>query len=211
MKIEIKTQNGKVNLITAIIFLIVGALMLANPNQVVAIISYICGVVLIVYGIYSCIKNYYDTKTNSSTPSTGLMLGIVSLVIGIIFIFLANVIGVALQYVFGAWILFSGINRLITALQKDKKDNNFIIQIVVAVLLILAGLYTILKSNLALSFVGLVMMIYAVLEIVAVVSSKKENPADAVITVTKEEKESKIKDAKVIETKKDTKKKTNKK
>lgn len=204
MKIEIKAQNNKVNLLTAIVFLIVGALMLANPNQVVAIISYICGIVLIVYGIYACIKNYYDTKANSNTPSTGLMIGIVSLVLGIIFIFLANVIGVALQYVFGAWILFSGINRLISALQENKNDNNFIIQLVVAILLILAGLYTILKSNLALSFVGLIMMVYSILEIVAYVSAKKENNADAVITVTKEEK---VQDAKVIETKKDTKKK----
>ena len=213
MKIEIKTQNNKKNLLTAIIFLIVGALMLANPNQVVAIISYICGIVLITYGIYACIKNYYDTKEDSTTSSTFLMIGIICLVAGLLFIFLANVIGIALQYVFGAWILFSGINRLIASLQIDKNDNNYIIQLVVAALLIIAGLYTILKSNLALSFVGLIMMIYAVLEIVGFVFNKNNNDqSDATVTVTKtetKEKAENVKDAKVIETK--DKKKKNKK
>jgi uncharacterized membrane protein HdeD (DUF308 family) len=210
MKIEIKTKNSKTNLLTALIFLIVGALMLANPNQVVAIISYICGIVLITYGIYACIKNYYDTKADSSTSSTFLMIGITCLVVGLLFIFLANVIGIALQYVFGAWILFSGINRLINALQLDKNDNNYIIQLVVAALLIIAGLYTILKSNLALSFVGLIMMIYAILEIVGFVFNKNSNQNDTTVTVTKnEDKESNIKDAKIIESK-STKKKNKK-
>ena len=213
MKIEIKTKNSKTNLLTALIFLIVGALMLANPNQVVAIISYICGIVLITYGIYACIKNYYDTKADSSTSSTFLMIGITCLVVGLLFIFLANVIGIALQYVFGAWILFSGINRLINALQLDKNDNNYIIQLVVAALLIIAGLYTILKSNLALSFVGLIMMIYAILEIVGFVFNKNSNQNDETITVTKpdqKEKAKNVKDAKIIETK-DKKKKKNEK
>lgn len=213
MKIEIKAKSKKISLLSAILFLIVGALMLANPNKVVAIISYVVGVVLIAYGIFSCIKNYFNTKANSSNPSTELVIGIITIVVGILFLLLANVIGVALQYVFGAWILFCGINRLINSLQLNKNDNNFIIQLVVSILLILAGLYTILKSNLALSFVGLIMMVYAVLEIIGYVSSKKEDNNDTVITVTKNDTQSEtIKDAKVIETKetKKTKKKAKK-
>src|SRR5574344_982834 len=198
MKIEIKAKSNKISLIAAIIFLIIGVLMLANPNQVIAIISYICGIIAIIYGIYACIKNYYNTKANSNNPSTELVIGIVSIIIGILFLLLANVIAVAIQYVFGAWILFS----LINGLQIDKSDNNFIVQIVISSLLILAGLYTILKSNLALQFIGIIMIIYAVLEIVAYVSNKKDDPADAVVTITPNDNEAKtedIKEAKVIE------------
>src|SRR5574344_383893 len=184
MKIEIQAKSKKISLLSAIMFLIIGALMLANPNKVVAIIAYIIGVILISYGIFSCIKNYFNTKANSNNPSTELVIGIITIIIGILFLLLANVIGVALQYVFGAWILFCGINRLINSLQINKNDNTFIIQLVVSILLIIAGLYTILKSNLALSFVGLIMMIYAVLEIIGYVSSKKEKD-DTVFTVTK--------------------------
>ena len=211
MKIEIKAKENKANLVTAIVFLILGALLLANPNKVVAIISYICGVVLVLFGLYSCMKNYFDTKNDNNTSSKSLIIGITSLVVGLLFIFLANVIGVALQYVFGAWILFSGINRLINALQLEKNNNNFIVQIVIAALLIIAGLYTILRSNLALSLIGLIMMIYAVLEIIGFVFNKEQDSSDATITITKEDKnDSKktVKEAKIIENKKP---KTNKK
>jgi uncharacterized membrane protein HdeD (DUF308 family) len=204
MKIEIKEKNKKASLITAIVFLVVGALIMSNPNQVIAVIAYIFGIALIVFGIYSSIKNYFDTKQDSNTPSTNLIIGIIAIVVGVIFIFLANAIGIAVQYIVGAWILFKGIEKLINTLQSDKKDNNYIVDLVVAILLVAAGLYNILKANIGLSIVGLMMMIYAVLEIVSYVTNKKDNQADTVVTVTKEEKEP-IKDAKVIEEKKDNK------
>ena len=121
---------------------------------------------------------------------------------------LANSIGVAVRYVFGAWMIFSGISRLITALPLDKNSNTFITQIVIASLLILIGLYTILAANLALQVVGIVMMIYAVLEIIAILSNK---PVTTSATQTFEKIETiknddNVKEAKIIE-EKDSKKK----
>ena len=192
-------SNSEVpNLLFAILFLIVGSLLFANPNMVIAAISYTVGTLLILVGIYSCIKNYYNTKQNSNTPITELTFGIVMIIIGIIFLLLANTIGKALQYVFGAWMLFSGINRLINSLQGDKSSKNFIVQLIVSSLLILGGLYTILRSNLAFELVGLVMIIYAVLEIVGFITNRNNN-----IVVKKEV----VKDAVVIEDKTNIKKK----
>ena len=68
------------------------------------------------------------------------------------------------------------------------------------IILIIAGLYTILKSNLALSLIGLIMMIYAVLEIVGFVFNKENDNSDATITITKDENKN-VKDAKVVEVK----------
>ena len=219
MKIEFKSKNSRSNLIASIVFLIIGALMLANPNQVVAFIAYICGICLIFFGLYAAFKNYFDTKHDSNTPSTDLIYGIISIVIGVIFFFLANIFGKILQYVFGAWMLFMGISKLISALQVERNkrnDKNFKIQLIIAIILIGAGLFTILISNLALQLIGVFMIIYAILEIVGTLVSKKEGN-DSVVTIIKDEN---IKDAKVIdipekeeeqEVKKITKKKTTKK
>lgn len=193
-----KNNKDIPSIVSAIVFLIVGALLFTNPNMVIAIISYTIGIVLILIGIYSCIKNYYNTKQNSNTPITELTFGIIMMIIGIVFLLLANSIGVALQYVFGAFMLFSGINNLINALQLNKDDKNFIVQIIVASLLILGGLYTILKSNLAFEIVGIVMMIYATLEIVSFITNRN--------SINKHGNNEVIKDAKVIEDKTDTKK-----
>jgi uncharacterized membrane protein HdeD (DUF308 family) len=197
MKIEIK-NNSKSSLFMAIIFLILGALIMSNPNLVIAIIAYIIGICLIAFGIYSSIKNYLDTKANSNTSSTNLIIGIVSIIVGVIFIFLANAIGIAVQYLVGAWILFKGIERLINTLQSNKKDNNYIVQLVVAILLIAAGLYNILKANIGLSIVGLIMMIYAILEIVGYLTNRNSNNANDDANTFKETAE-KIKDAVLIE------------
>ena len=204
MKVEIRTQKNKINIVSSIIFLIVGALLVANPDRVIAIISYLVGVILLAVGIYELIKNYYNTKADSNTPSNDLILGITIMIIGVVFIVLANSIGVAVRYVFGAWMIFSGISRLISALPLDRNSNTFITQIVIASLLILIGLYTILASNVALQVVGIVMMIYAILDIVAILTNKAttkttESTFEKVASITHEEN---IKEAKIVKEKK---------
>lgn len=208
MKLEIRTQRNKLNIFTAILFLIVGALLVSNPDKVIAIISYIVGTLLIIMGIYSCIKNYYNTKADSNTPANDLVLGITVIVIGILFLLLANSIGVAVRYVFGAWIIFSGLSRLISSLQLDKKSNLFITQISIASLLILIGLYTILAANVALQVVGIIMMVYSILEIVSILTNKSldnsKNNDIIIDKVIETKKEEKVKEAKIV---KETKKK----
>lgn len=208
MKLEIRTQRNKLNIFTTILFLIVGALLVSNPDKVIAIISYIVGTLLIIMGIYSCIKNYYNTKADSNTPANDLVLGITVIVIGILFLLLANSIGVAVRYVFGAWIIFSGLSRLISSLQLDKKSNLFITQISIASLLILIGLYTILAANVALQVVGIIMMVYSILEIVSILTNKSldnsKNNDIIIDKVIETKKEEKVKEAKIV---KETKKK----
>ena len=208
MKIEIRTQKNKLNIFNAILFLIVGALLISNPDRVIAIVSYAVGTILVLIGIYSCIKNYYNTKADSNTPSNDLVMGITLIVIGILFLLLANSIGVAVRYVFGAWIIFNGLSRLISSLQLDHKSNVFITQIVIAGLLLLIGLYTILAANIALQVVGIIMMVYSVLEIISILTNKvpekpetNNTPEVLIENKKKSKKDKKIKDAKIVEKK----------
>lgn len=204
MKVEVRTRKNKLSIFTAILFLIVGALLIANPDRVIAIISYLVGVILIASGIYSLIKNYYNTKADSNTPSNDLIMGITIIVIGIIFLVLANSIGVAVRYVFGAWIIFVGISKLISSLQIDHKSSSFITQIIIASLLILIGLYTVLAANLALQVVGIVMMIYAILDIISILTNKPMEKQTEIIVdkVIETKKDNKVKEAKIVKTKK---------
>ena len=213
----------KKSLIKSILFLIFGALIFAYPNQVVSITSMAFGILLIAYGIFMAIKNYYDTKSNSNNSSTTLLIGIFAIVAGILFIVFASSISHILQYVLGAWILFTGIERLIIALSMGRNNNNFMTQLIVAILLLLAGLYTILRAHIEIQIVGLVMMIYAVLEIIGFITNKQENVSHVKEEIEKkiehnddknEKDDENIKDAKIVEEKEKktkTKKKTSKK
>ena len=207
------------SLIKSLFFLIFGALIFAYPNKVVIIASQALGTILILYGIFLAIKNYYDTKQNSDNPSTTLMVGIVSIIFGVLFIVLAEVISNIIQYVVGGWILFTGIERIIVALQLGKDNKNFITQLVVALLLIMAGLYTILRAHIEIQILGIIMMTYAVLEIIGFVTNKqeetpkkekkeeKEETEEEPLKIETKDKKDDVKDAKIIETKDKKKKK----
>ena len=48
----------------------------------------------------------------------------------------------------------------------NKKDSKFVTVLIVAILLIMIGIYVIFVSNLIISYLGLVLIIYSILEIV---------------------------------------------
>ena len=174
MRIEIKSYTSIYNLISSIIFFILGAIMFTSPNVMVVVISRVIGGIIAIIGVFNCIKNYIEVKKDNTTSSIGMISGIIGIVIGLVFISLAGVIEALIRFLIGGWILFIGINRLINVLYLKKPKSKFIVLLIVAILLIGAGLYTILEANLAFQAIGLVLMIYAGLEIFSYIFCKKE-------------------------------------
>lgn len=199
MKINVKNYSSILSLISSILFLILGAIMFTKPEAIILFISYVLGGLMIIIGLFKCLKNYLDIKKDNTTSSKEMIMGIVLIVIGVVFIFLANVIEALVRLVIGGWILFSGINRLINALHLNKKTSRFIVFLSLSILLIITGLYTILEANLAFQTIGIVLMIYSFLEIFGYIFNRKDpNP---VSEVTIEQKEAKVIDAILIEDK----------
>ena len=202
MKFILKGYSSVMSLISSIVFLILGAIMFTNPEAIVLFVSYVIGGLIIILGVFNCLKNYLDVKKDNSISSKGMVLGIVLVVIGLVFIFLAGVIEALVRLFIGGFILFSGINRLINALSLPKKDSKFFVLLVLSIILIGGGLYTILETNLAFKAIGIVLMIYATLEIFGYIFNKKEIS----IVSYETKKEEKVEEAVLIENK-DTKKK----
>lgn len=196
MKFSVKSYSSIVSLISSIIFFILGAIMFTNPDAIVLFVSYVIGGLIIILGVFKCVKNYLDVKRDNTVSSNGMVIGIVLVVIGLVFIFLAGVIEALVRLVIGGWILFSGINRLINALYLPKKSSKFWVLLILAIILIGGGLYTILETNLAFKAIGIVLMIYAAIEIFGYVFNKKDIE---VIKETVEPKKEKVVDALVIE------------
>ena len=203
MRIEIKSYTSTSNLISAIIFFILGAIMFTSPDVMIVVISRVIGSIIAIIGVFNCIKNYIEVKKDNTTSSIGMISGIIGIVIGLVFISLASVIEALIRFLIGGWILFIGVNRLINVLYLKKQKTKFIVLLIVAIILIGAGLYTILEANLAFQAIGLVLMIYAILEIFSYIFCKKEvreikpkendNIIDAVVVkdVSKNKKDSK--------------------
>ena len=70
MKIEIKSYANNSSLVSAVLFFILGAIMFTNPGAMVVVISRILGGILILFGLYSCIKNYILVRQNSGISNS---------------------------------------------------------------------------------------------------------------------------------------------
>lgn len=206
MKFKVKDYSNIFVLISSIIFLILGAVMYTKPDAVVIITTYVFGGLLILVGLFKCVKNYLDVKKDNTVSSTEMVVGIILSVLGVICIFLAGVVEALVRLVIGGWMIFSGINGLINSLYLDKKTSKFFVSLILSLIIIGGGLYTILEANLAFQAIGIVLMIYSVLEIIGYIFNRRS------ITVikTKVENTPKVIEAELIETKENKKKKNSK-
>lgn len=173
MKSYKSNYSNIMSLISSILFFILGAIMFSKPEAIILFISYVIGGIIIIIGTFNCIKNYLDIKKDNSISSKEMILGIILIIIGLVFIFLADVIETIVRFIIGGWILFTGINRLINTLQLTKKDNKFISQLIISILLVGIGMYTILKSNLAFKTIGIVIIIYSIIEIIGYILNRQ--------------------------------------
>lgn len=173
MEIKIKSYSSQSSLISSILFFILGAILFTSADRVITTVSKLIGIVLMAAGIISLVIFYFQSR-KANGKKGNLAFGIVTLVLSIIFLFFSNVVEQFIRFIVGAWILFTGIIRLINVLSMSKKNTKFIQLLIVAILLILVGVYTIVIGDVLLTTIGLIMMIYAAIEIAGYIFYSKD-------------------------------------
>ena len=163
-------KKDKSSIVTSLLFLILGICLLVNPAGMVRFITYIIGVIFVVYGSIK-LYNYYKAKETIS--SIQLTLGITAIVIGIIIMFCNGVIEFVIRLVMGGFILANGINKLIVALNSKETNSKWTTLLAISIILIIAGLYMILKSNIVLSTIGIVLIIYSSVDLISYIMYPK--------------------------------------
>ena len=163
-------KKDKSSIITSLLFLILGICLLVNPAGMVKFITYIIGVIFVVYGSIK-LYNYYKAKETIS--SIQLTLGITAIVIGIIIMFCNGIIEFVIRLIMGGFILANGINKLIVALNSKETNNKWTTLLIISIILIIAGLYMILKSNIVLSTIGIVLIIYSSVDLISYIMYPK--------------------------------------
>ena len=161
------------NLALALIFLIIGGLLFMHPDMLVKIITYVVGIVFILVGVAKIFK-YYRRKEESLTSE--FIVGIVAIIIGITAIICSNAIEFATRL--GIWLLYAGIVKLINAFNLNKANEKaWVATLIFSILMIIGGIYIILVSNLIIKYIGLILIIYAIVEIIQYITLPKNlNP-----------------------------------
>lgn len=173
MEIKINNYKNTSSLVSSIILFIMGGILFTNPDIFVTTISKIIGTILLATAIILLITIFLNRKT-TPIPILKLSSTIILLLLGIMFLFFSETVEKAIRIVVGFWILFSGINRLINALKMTDKNKKFLSLVIVSILLILIGVYTIVIGDVLLSSIGIILMLYSAIDIIGYIFYSKE-------------------------------------
>lgn len=154
--------NKNKKFISPLLMGIVGFIFLTNSNTIIIYACYILGAIIAGFGIYNVIKYIQLKNQLKIEDSVKLNTGIISIAIGLLVILLSSVIETFLNIIIGAWLIITGVTKLIGISELysvDKKTAN--LNIIEAIIVIAMGLYSIFFQNIVLTIIGIWMIIGA--------------------------------------------------
>ena len=154
--------NKNKKFISPVLMSIVGFIFLTNSNTIIIYACYILGAIIAGFGIYNIIKYIQLKNQLKIEDSVKLNTGIISIAIGLLVILLSSVIETFLNIIIGAWLIITGVTKLIGISELysvDKKTAS--LNIIEAIIVIAMGLYSIFFQNIVLTIIGIWMIIGA--------------------------------------------------
>ena len=167
----LKKQNDK-SVLSSILLFILGLFLTFNSEGILNIIFDIIGAIVIIYGIYQFIKYYSQKKQFGTDDGTTLISAISAITIGLLVIFLSNVFTNAIKIVTGIWLIYVGLTKLGTAITL-KKTRAFMPSLISAIIIFLLGIYTLVAQNVLFVVIGVILMIYSILDIISFLRTKR--------------------------------------
>lgn len=155
------------SLLTPIVFLVIGVILFTDPDSMVKFISYILGGLLIIVGVYRCANYYIQDKRMGVVNNNELAFGITAFILGLLFIVLASAIEFLIRVFFGVYLILIGISKVYQTFFTTDRSSKFYALIVVGLIFLAGGVYTIIESNITLSIIGLFMIIYGVVDFIS--------------------------------------------
>ena len=152
------------DIIISILFVILGVLLIIKPSEMMSVIYILLGMVLFIMGFLKLV-DYFTSKDKEDYLLT---FALIATVLGVIVLCCSDVITGIFRVALGIWIIASGIRNFQTSLVwKEVKSGLWTITVLCALFMIMAGIVILVSRTLAIRIVGIAIVIYAVLDIIA--------------------------------------------
>lgn len=161
------------SMITSVIMGVMGVFLLLKPDFVLTTLSTIIGIIILIPGIISLI-DYFKTKYMPN-----LVIGVIAGILGLVFIFNPTFISSILPFVLGIYFIINGLSRLQYVFEmKKNKVPQYVSSFISSILILVCGILLIINpfsGAMAITqVIGIFMVIYAVLDIYNVVTTKQK-------------------------------------
>lgn len=159
-----------ISIISSVLLFLFGLVLAVNAEGFIKSITVAIGVVLLLIGVFSVI-DYFRYRKEGLGASVGLISGIFSIVCGLMLLINEDLLMILIPVFIGVWMIINGINKIQVSFEiKDLGEKSWIITFIYSILIIVLGGYFIVNpisgATTVTSFIGIILCIYAVLDII---------------------------------------------
>ena len=159
-----------ISMISSILLFLFGLILAVNAEGFIKSITVAIGVVLLLIGVFPVI-DYFRYRKDGLGASVGLISGIFSIVCGLMLLINEDLLMILIPVFIGVWMIINGINKIQVSFEiKDLGEKSWIITFIYSILIIVLGGYFIVNpisgATTVTSFIGIILCIYAVLDII---------------------------------------------
>lgn len=160
---KILKRSSWTDIVISLIFLTFGILFIARPEETLAAISTILGIIFIAIGVLKLVEYFTDDIKEDYL----LTMALVSVIFGVILLFCSDAILSLFRIILGLWIIIVGIiNFQTTLVWKEVKSPYWTLTLLFSILMIVAGMVVLVSQDILLTTIGIMVVIYAVLDII---------------------------------------------
>ncbi len=156
-------KSGWTDIVLSLIFILFGAMLIAKPETIMSAISLILGAIFVLIGVFKLLEYLSSNKEDKYL----LAVSIIAIIVGIVIMFCADIILSIFRILIGIWIIYSGLMNLQTSMVwKDYQSKLWLSTLILAILMILAGIYILINTGAILQTVGIVIVCYGIVDII---------------------------------------------
>lgn len=160
---KILKKSSWTDIIVSLLFILFGTMLVARPESIMSIVSVLLGAICIIMGLLKGVDYFASGKSDNYL----LALAIVAVIAGIIIMFCADIIVSVFRILIAIWIIYSGIMNLQTTIVwKDYKSRLWLITLLLAICMIIAGIYILMNNGAMLQIIGGIIIVYGIFDIV---------------------------------------------
>lgn len=159
-------KAGWFSIIVAIIYIILGIILIANPGAALDVVAIVTGIIFLIVGIIKVI-DYFVLQGNYDFYNYELIHGLVAFIIGIIILAYARQVSSIFVILLGIWITYSGLMNLTLSMKLHvNKIKTWIVVFILSLIMMIGGIYIIVAPEIVMVLIGVFLIGYAVIELV---------------------------------------------
>ena len=166
---ELIKNSYKMSIIYSAFLIAIGLLLFLNPSSFIETISYLLGILFLVYGITNIIK--YSKSKELSFSKFLLVVGVILSICGLFLVFNPTFIGKIVPTIIGVCLIINSLEKLLYLKYTTEKGSEaYTISLVSGIVALVAGIFLVFNplsgTLIVTQIIGVIIVVYSVMDLI---------------------------------------------